>query len=179
MPRIIVKGAEFNFNPIRDSYNRRAQQFQNSIFAGLKKIGLTEDDIEIDLEVNGRIKLPGVAEWYFDGYRLYFSCNLYDKYAENLYVVFKVIEYWVNSLLNEEITIEEFIQKFVEKDDIEKQRKEARELLGVDEDCIDIDEINKKYKVLARKFHPDMEEGNTERFKAINNAHKMLKRELE
>lgn len=179
MPKITVKGAEFNFNPIRDSYNRRSQQFMNNIIATLRKIGLTEDDIEIDLEVNGRVKKPGVAEWYFDGYRLYFSCNLYDKYTENLYVVSKVIEYYVNQLIDEEITVDEFTKKFVEKDDIEKQRKEARELLGVEEDCIDMDEINKNYKVLARKYHPDMSEGNTEKFKAINNAHKMLKRELE
>ena len=104
---------------------------------------------------------------------------MYDKYAENLYVVSKVIEYHVNALVHEEINITEFIKTFSEKDDIEKQRKSARELLGIDEDCLDITIINKKYKILAKKYHPDMSGGDLEKFKAINNAHKMLKRELE
>ena len=178
MPRIKVRGAEFNFNPVRDSYNRRAQQFKNNIIASLKKINLTEDDTEIRLEANCRIKAPAVAEWYFDGYKLYFSCKLYDKYAENLYVVSKVIEYYVNALVDQGITVDEFTAKFTEKDDIEKQRKEARELLGVSEDCLDLDEINKNYKNLAKEHHPDAG-GDLEMFKKINNAHKMLKRELE
>jgi hypothetical protein len=179
MPRIKVKGAEFNFNPVRDSYNRRAQQFKNDIITTLRKINLTEDDVEIKLEANCRIKAPGVAEWYYEGYRLYLSYNLQNKYAENLYVVSKVIEFYVKAFVNNEITLDDFTRKFSEEDDIEKQRKESRKLLGVDENCVDMDEISRKYKVLAKKFHPDMPEGNLETFKKINNAHKMLKRELE
>ena len=179
MPKIQVRGAEFNFNPIRDSYNRRSQQFKNNIIACLRKIDLTEDDVIIDLEANGRANNPGKAVWYFVGYRLYFSCKLYDKYAENLYCVSKVIEHYVNAYINQEINIDEFTKTFIEKDDIEKQRKAARILLDVDEDCLDINEIDKKYKVLAKKYHPDMSGGDMEKFKAINNAHKMLKRELE
>jgi hypothetical protein len=179
MPKIKVRGAEFNFNPIRDSYNRRSQLFKNNIIATLRKIKLTEDDVEITLEHNCRAKIPAVAVWYFDGYKLYFSCKLYDKYAENLYCVSKVIEHYVNAYINQEINIDEFTKTFIEKDDIEKQRKAARILLDVDEDCLDINEIDKKYKVLAKKYHPDMSGGDMEKFKAINNAHKMLKRELE
>ncbi|NQV91544.1 J domain-containing protein [Candidatus Woesearchaeota archaeon] len=179
MPRIKVKGAEFNFNPVRDSYNRRSQQFKNDIISTLRKINLTDDDVEIKLEANCRINAPGVAEWYYEGFRLYFSCKLYDKYAENLYVVSKVIEFYVNAFVNKEISLDDFTRKFSEEDDIEKQRKEARKLLGVSEDCLDMDEISRKYKVLAKQFHPDMPEGNLETFKKINNAHKMLKRELE
>lgn len=179
MPRIQVKGAEFSFNPIRDSYNRRAQQFKNNILEVLRKINLPEDDVEVKLEVNCRIKAPAVAEWYFDGYRLYYSYKVYDKFAENLYVVFKVIEFYVKELLNGKITFDEFRHKFSEKDDIEKQRKEARELFGVSEDCLDLEEISRSYKILAKKYHPDMPEGNLEMFKRINNAHKLLKRELE
>jgi hypothetical protein len=179
MPKIQVRGAEFNFNPIRDSYNRRSQQFKNNIIACLRKIDLTEDDVIIDLEANGRANNPGKAVWYFVGYRLYFSCKLYDKFAENLYVVSKVIEFYVNELINERITLDDFALKFSEKDDIEKQRKEAKKLLGIDEDCVDVDEINRKYKILAKKHHPDVDGGDMEKFKEINNAHKMLKRELD
>ncbi len=179
MPRIQVKGAEFNFNPIRDSYVRRAQQFKNNIIASLRKINVPEDDVEVPLEVNCRLKATGIAEWYFDGYRLYYSYKMYDKFVENLYVVSKVIEFYVNALLNEEITVDELRHKFSEKDDIEKQRKKARELFGVDENCLDLEEINRSYKVLAKKYHPDMPEGDVDKFKKINEAHKLLKRELE
>ena len=54
MPIINVKGHEFNVHPIRDSYDRRALQFKNNIIAVFRKIGLTEDDVEIELETNAR-----------------------------------------------------------------------------------------------------------------------------
>ena len=44
---------------------------------------------------------------------------------------------------------------------------------------MDLDVISKKYKVLAKKLHPDMDGGDAQRFKEINVAHKVLKRELE
>ena len=59
-----------------------------------------------------------------------------------------------------------------------EKRKEARKLLGVDENCTDLDEINKKYKEPAKECHPD-KGGDTEKFQALNRTHKTLKRELE
>ncbi|MBI1968917.1 J domain-containing protein [Candidatus Woesearchaeota archaeon] len=56
-------------------------------------------------------------------------------------------------------------------------RKEAREILGIAPDVLDMNEIDKKYKELAKKYHPDMPGGDAEMFKKINNAHKILKRE--
>ncbi|MCX9025094.1 MAG: DnaJ domain-containing protein [Candidatus Methanoperedens sp.] len=35
-----------------------------------------------------------------------------------------------------------------------------------------------KYKALAKELHPDMPTGDTEKFKQLNIAHKILKREL-
>jgi len=51
-------------------------------------------------------------------------------------------------------------------------------VLGVPHDTIDLDVINKRYKHLAKEHHPDMSTGNADKFKAINNAHKILNREL-
>ena len=62
--------------------------------------------------------------------------------------------------------------------DIIKQRKEARELLGVAENSTDLDEINKIYKKRAKDAHPDMPGGCVETFKKLNHAHKTLKKEL-
>ena len=140
---------------------------------------ISEDQTDIPLESFGLKRAPASVTWYMEGYRLYYSYNGCTKFVENLYVVSKVIEMEVNALLNEEKTAEEFIRDFTEDRDIEAKRKEARELLGVSHDTKDMDLINKKYKQLAKEHHPDMPGGNHEKFKAINNAHKTLKRELE
>ncbi len=178
MATLTIKGHTFNAFIVKDSFNRRAQIFKNTIIESLGKIGIKEDQTDIHLEVFALKRGPASATWYMDGYRLYYSYNGSLKFVENLYVVMKVIELEVNALLKGEKTAEEFIRDFTEDRDIEAQRKEARELLGVDSDSLDMELINKKYKLLAKEHHPDMG-GNPETFKAINRAHKMLKRELE
>ena len=62
---------------------------------------------------------------------------------------------------------------------MDNKRAQARKLLGVDENEGDFDLIARKYKALARKFHPDMEGGDNEMFQKINAAHKLIKKELE
>ncbi|MDP3990355.1 MAG: J domain-containing protein [archaeon] len=177
MARITVKGHEFNELLVRDSYDRRALLYRNNIVESLKKAGIIEDDIDVPVQKVARLRGHASASWYFDDRYMYFSYKLSNKFVENLYVVSKVIEMEVNSLLNKEITPEEFVQHFYEERDVEDKYKEAREILGVDKDCLDLDLINKNYKELAKKHHPDAG-GDAEMFKKINNAHKMLKREL-
>ena len=178
MVKLKVKGHEFNAFIVKDSFNRRAQSFQNVIIQALGKLGISEDRIDVPLEVFALKKAPASATWFMEGYRLYYSYNGSTKFVENLYVVSKVIELEVTALLNEEKTAEDFIRDFSEDKDIEAKRKEAREILGVEAGTLDMDLINKKYKQLAKEHHPDMG-GNSEKFKAINHAHKTLKRELE
>ncbi len=173
-----IKGHTFNAVLARDSYGRRAQQYKNNIIATLGKIEVADDDIIIDIEPVAIKNLPASATWYADGYRMYYSYKSAQKYVDNLYVVFKVIEFEVADLLAGKKTFEEFLLDFTEKDDVEQMRKEARETLGVEEHSLDMDDIDKKYKKLAKKYHPDMTEGDVEMFKKINNAHKILKREL-
>jgi hypothetical protein len=179
MAIINVKGYEFNAITIKDSYGRRAQQFKNNIITSLRALGLTEDDVEVELERVAIKRVPASATWYVEGMRLHYSYKACEKYVENLYVVSKIIEFEVNAILEDKKTIEQFITDFTEEEDIEEERKKARELLGVDEDSLDFEQMSKNYKKLAKELHPDMPTGNTEKFKAINRAHKMLKRELE
>lgn len=175
----MIKGYEITPLPIRGSYDRRAVQYRNSIIETLKKIGITEDDIDIQLEANAFKGAPASVSWYFDGYHLYYSYKIARKYVENLYIVFKVIESEVNAVLAGQKTLEEFIRDFSEERDVEEKRKEARAALGVEQDVTDISVIDARYKELAKKNHPDMPGGDTERFKEINRAHKILKRELQ
>jgi len=174
-----VKGYEFNAFVAKDSFDRRAILFRNNIIESLGKLGLTEDDIDVKMEVVAFKRAPASALWYMDGHRLYYSYNGVGKFVDNLFVVSKIIQLEVEALLNGTKTGEEFIRDFSEEKDIEEQRKKARDILGVEEGSRDMELINKKYKELAKEHHPDMPGGNLEKFKAINNAHKMLKRELE
>jgi len=93
-------------------------------------------------------------------------------------VVGRVIALEVEDVLAEKKTFEEFLRDFTEKEEVEQMRKEAREVLGVAEDSIDIEEIDRKFKELAKQHHPDKPDGDTEMFKKINDAHKILMREL-
>ncbi len=179
MAMIRIKGYDLNTPTIRDSYDRRAVQYKNSIILTLKKLGLTEDDIEIPQDVSAFKNAPASATWYMDGRRLYYSYKIANKYVENLSIVFKIIELEVNAYLSHHKTLEEFFSSFSEEDDVEEERKQARITLGVDPTETNMGIINPKYKELAKKNHPDMDGGDTEKFKAINRAHKTLKRELQ
>lgn len=176
---IKVKGYELNAVGIRDSFNRRAQKFKNNIISNLRTIGIPEDEVILELEPTAIKRIPASASWYVDGYHLHYSYMAGTKYVENLYVVSKVIELEVKSILAGEKTIGQFITDFTEEEEVAEDRKAARELLGVDPDSTDVELINKNYKQLAKDAHPDMSGGDTEKFKALNRAHKILKRELE
>jgi hypothetical protein len=178
MANITVKGHEFKEPLIRDSFDRRALQFKNNIISLLKKIGIHEDDVNVKLQPVAFRRGRASASWYLEGQHLYYSYNRSRKYVDNLYVVFKVIESEVNLILNKEKTPEQFMIDFHEEDDVEEKRKEARALLGVEEDCNDLELISQNYKQMAKSAHPDVSGGSTEKFKAVNGAHKMLKREL-
>ena len=178
MATISIKGHEFNAVLARDSYGRRAVQYKNNILSVLSKIDVASDDVIIDIDPVAIKNMRASATWYAEGYRMYYSYTSAKKYVDNLYVVFKVIEFEVADLLSGKKTFEEFLLDFTEKDDVEHMRKEARKTLGVEEDVLDMGSIDKKYKKLAKQYHPDMPEGDTEMFKKINNAHKILKREL-
>lgn len=178
MTLIKLKGYELNTINIRDSFTRRALRFQNNIIQTLKQIGLTEDDVYIELEPVAIKKAPASASWYVEGYHLHFSYKACNKYVENLHVVSKIIELEVNEIIAGNKTIDQFIKDFTEEKDVEKERKDARELLGLKDDELDFELINKQFKKLAKEWHPDMSTGDVEKFKALNRAHKILKREL-
>lgn len=179
MPIIQAKGHQFNLPPIRDSYTRRSQQYQNDIFKLLKSIGVKEDDMDVPLQINPRVNAPASASWYFDDIFMQYDFSTQLKYAENLFVVYKVIEKEVKQLLAKELPINDFISHFSEAQDVEDARKQARVTLELDQNEKDLTIITKRFKQLARQHHPDVDGGDQEEFKKINNAFRLLKRELE
>ncbi|WP_135605199.1 J domain-containing protein [Methanococcoides sp. NM1] len=173
-----IKGHEIDSIIIKDAGNRRAMQFKNNIVTVLRRIGVNENDIDIPLERIAMKKAKASATWYLSDHRMHYSHNLQSKYVENLHVLSKVIEIEVNRVLSEEKTLSDFILEFKEDSDVYNKRKEAREFFDCDHDETDFEIINKKYKSMAKELHPDMPTGDTEKFKKLNIAHKILKREL-
>jgi hypothetical protein len=175
--KLTIKGHEFEAVLCKDSHSRRAIQYKNKILFALHKLGLTEDDVDVPLEPLAIKKTQAKATWYFDNNHMHYSYNGL-KFVDNLYVVMRVIELEIQSLIDEKKTINDFILEFKEDKDVEEKRKEARKILGVEHDTKDFELITKKFKELAKEHHPDKNGGDTQKFKTINHAHKILKREL-
>lgn len=175
---IKVKGYEFKQITIRDSYNRRALQYQNKIINYFKSVGIIEDDVDVAIEGSTVRKVQATVSWYMGNEHLFYSYNGSSKFVENLAMVAQVINHFLNLLKEEEITLEDFNKEFAEDKDIIQQRKDARAVLGVEEHSTDFETMHKNYKKLSKKHHPDMSGGDTERFKSINTAHKILRKEL-
>ena len=179
MAKIRVKGHELESLDVKSASNRLAMQFKNKILENLKKTGIKPDDVEVPLESVVSRKAKASVTWYTKTNRLYYSNNSQKTFIENLYLVSQLLEKEINLVLSGEKTAQEFIDLFAEEDDVDTARKEAREFLGVEHDTHDLETINQKYKELAKELHPDKPTGSTEKFKKLNHAHKMLKRELE
>jgi len=174
---IKAKGHTIKKVPITSAFSRRALQFKNTITSLLQKIGV-ESEVDIPLEQVATTKAQASATWYLSGHKLHYSHSLQGRYIDNLYVLYKVLEIEVNLVLSGKKTLADFVTEFKEDDDVEAQRKDARALLGIDPTEKDLTVINAKYKQMAKDCHPDMPGGDTEKFKKLNNAHKVLQREL-
>jgi len=175
---VIIKGHEIETVIVRNAHNRRALQLKNNIIMLLRSIGVNENDIDVPVENVAIKKAKASATWYYCGHRMYYSHNMQRKFVDNLHVLFKVIEIESKLVLFEKKTFNDFISEFREDSDVDDKRKEAREFFGVEPDVNDLELISKKYKAMAKEFHPDMPTGDTEKFRQLNIAHKILKREL-
>ncbi len=178
MTVINIKGRDYSPVTLKDSYDRRAQQYFNNIVASLRSAGLSDNDIDMEIEPTAFRNLPASASWWMNDRRCHYSYAGRTKYAENLYIVSRVIDAEIQALLKDEQPIEDFVTKFAEDKDVATTRAKARETLGLSPDERDMDVINRAYKAMAKEHHPDTENGNMDEFKRINNAHKALKREL-
>ena len=173
-----IKGHSINMAPAKDSLNRRALQHKNRLIMALGKLGVARDDVELELDGYCGREEKAVVTWYYDGHRMQYESAGQKRFIDNLSVVSQVIEKEVGLVLSEKKPLEEFIAEFAEDEDVGDERKEAREFFGLDEDHMDIEEVNKRYKEMAKTLHPDMPTGDPEKFKKLNRAHKILKREL-
>ena len=179
MVKVKIKGYEVEALPMKTSSNRRALQFKNRIIEILRLVGIQKDDVEIPLESVARKKAKASVTWYGKNDRMYYSNNSQKTFIENLYLCMSLLELEVNQVVSGKKTMKEFVHEFQEDSEVEGERKEAREFLGLEHDTHDLELVNKKYKELAKELHPDKPTGSTDKFKKLNHAHKILKRELQ
>ena len=175
---VFIKGHEIALPKIMDSFGRRATQIENSIVLILRPLGVGRHSIDIPMQVLAQRKFPASVSWYFEGRNLKYSYGLMPKFVENLAIIEAVLKLEVARLLSKEILVDDFVREFTEDDDLVEQRTEARKTLCVKSDETNVEIIDKNYKLLAKKYHPDMPDGDHECFQRINVAHKLLKKEL-
>lgn len=174
-----IKGNEINVSFTTGSASRYAALFRANIINFLRELCIPANNIRIEEEPNAIKRAGAEVYWYMEGHNCYYSYSRQARYVDNLHVILKLIEVEVNKLLNGEKSIEEFLLDFREDDDLIDKRKAARELLGLQKHENDLTTIDRQFKKLAREAHPDVVGGDTEKFKSINEAHKILRKELE
>ena len=179
MTHFKIKGNEFDITFTTHSSMRSATAFRNKIILTLKKIGIPSHHIKLKEERLPFKKAGAEIYWYVNGFNCYYNYNRQEKYIDNLQVICTLLEIEVLNILEGAKDIQEFIADFKEDDNLLEKRKEARALLKLEENETNLETINKKYKHLAKELHPDTAHGSTEKFKQLNEAHKILKQELE
>jgi hypothetical protein len=179
MTLVKIRNQEYNIPLTKDSFSRRATQYTNQIYENLRLLGISKDDVNISEERLVIKRAPANVSFWLKDFHCNFTYNKMPKFVDNLLVVLKVIEFHVHQLISEELSFEEFVDIFKEDSDILEQQEKAREFFGLEKDHVDLETVNKKYKLLAKDLHPDMPGGDPLKFKELNKHHKILKRELE
>lgn len=180
MPTVKIRNNTLNYSLVKDSFQRRMVQFENKIAEELKKIGVSSNYLgDFNSPKLAIVSKKAEISWGLGHSLCFLSVNKEKKYVDNLQLLYLCIKTDVDNVLNSVITRKEFEEKYAEDKDVSEKRKWAREHLGVSSDCENMEEINKAYKDLAKIHHPDVDGGNAETFKKVNEAHKILKRELE
>jgi hypothetical protein len=178
MVKLNIKGNDINIALTTGSSIRYADLFRNKIYTILNRIGVNKGYVRIKDEPNPMRKAPAEVTWYMEHFSCYYSYGRQEKYVDNLQVISKVLEVEITKILAGKKTIEEFAMDFQKEDEISDKRKEARKTLGLDENETNMEVIDKAFKTMARTHHPDLG-GDAEDFKKINEAHKLLRKELE
>ncbi len=172
-----IRGKAIQITPVRDSHGRRVVQSENKIVTILKRLGCHPDGVSFSTERMAMKKTEAWVRFYSPFHKCHISYNA-GNYAENMQAIAQLLTVEEVAIAAGEDTADTFFERYREEGDIDKDRKEARETLGVPEDCKDWKIIDKAYKTLAKAAHPDMG-GSEEQFKKLNKAHKILKKECE
>lgn len=180
METLLVKGHTIKIKVTKSAYDRKAVLFANNIVESLKKLKIPRDDVSIETRIQGNKNEPAVLEFWTQGHYLRFSFSRTKRFIDNLYIIKELIRIEVDEVISGKKSMHEFIETFTEtsnRKEISKELKKAKETLGLLEDEKDLDKITLAYRTLAKKHHPDAG-GEMAEFQKINQAHKLIKKEM-
>lgn len=173
-----IRGYSVQHKPISLSNSKRtAVQLRNKIIANLKKIGIEADEDDVPEERLPIRKGSAYISWYGMGYYCFVAYNGNSRYIDNLAVISKLIEYEIGLVQEQEQSLQDFLEKYQENEDIIKRREEAYGLMELDDDFC-YEDLNSRYRKLSKTMHPDASGGDEEKFKKLNEAHKIIIKEL-
>ena len=65
MTEIKIKGHSIHLMPAKDSFNRRALQYKNKLISSLGRLGVSRDDVDLELGGYCGRESKAVATWYY------------------------------------------------------------------------------------------------------------------
>lgn len=182
MNNVEVNGKMVYIKPTKSKFHKSAFMMSEEIYNAFSKIGITREFIDLQIARNP-LKLGQVAQisWVVNGKDFYFACSTQDRYVDNLGVITKVIEQESYAIRNGLKSFGQVMNQFrIGFDESEKIiQKSPREIIGVEKNCQDFEYITFKYKQKSKELHPDMESGNADSFKELNNSYEILKKEFD
>ncbi len=174
---VTCKQQSFSVSLPKDSFSRRAVQFENNLRSLFHALGLGEDDVDISQERLVIKNAPASVSWWVGDEHCLFSYDQCSRFVHNLAVVHTVLSHFLRQVLSEELSVQDFVSLFREDVDVASHREAARLFFGLEE-SFQMQDVNRQYKRLAKELHPDMPTGDGAKFKELNHHHKVLKREF-
>lgn len=175
--KFTVNGKVVYIRPSNSTFKKSAFQIKEEILRDLKKIGITDEYIDLSLPRNPlKCGEPAQISWVVNGKDFYFQCSKQERYVDNLGVISRVIEQESYAIRNGLKSFGQVMNQFrLGYDETGEKIKSPHDILGIPHSMKDIDYITFKYKQRAKELHPDNEKGDAEKFKELKEAYDQLK----
>ena len=181
MPKIEVNGKTVYYNV--SPYNARLTitSYKRKILESFKKIGIEPPYLDIIFGGGmGYTSSDGWAKvtWIVNSKEHEYKCDSQPREVDNVAAIAQIIESDCKAIRRGLKTFGQVMNQFAIGYNTETEKiKSNRDILGVNQDCKDLDYISYKYKQKSKELHPD-NGGDEEGFKELNEAYTELQKEL-
>lgn len=153
--------------------------YKRIIFESLEQIGIEPKYVDLQFGGGSGFRTDSWAEviWFVNSVEHKYRCDSQQSDIDNVASISQVIAQDVKSIRRGLKSFGQIMNQFQIEAPSGKQSKTPRQILGVDENCDDIDYIMFKYKKKAKEIHPD-KVGNHEEMSKLNTALEMLRKGL-
>jgi len=143
---------EVKFKPINTK--RTSDQLKRDIRTWLSRLGVQPVDIKIASEgTTVRLEYPLSNSLYS------FSSHLQDQFVKNLAAVEQFLHYRVLSIERGIETLEKAFAGYEALPDYSDEKKlDPYEVLGFNQPVVTLEEAKARFKMLAKKYHPDVDD---------------------